>query len=79
MPERIYDPATVQANALDAVADPKCTRELMATFYADLIRCAQRYGNDCINSGVINLAIFTRWPKGLEFIKRRAWKLVDAD
>lgn len=76
MIEYVYVPANEQANALSAATDPECTRKQMASFYADLIRCGQIHGSDSINFDVVNRAILVRWPRGLVWIKTRAWKLV---
>jgi hypothetical protein len=77
MNERVYIPSNEQSNALTAAADPACTRETMAGFYAGLIRCAQVHGADSIDFSAVNRAILARWPAGLVWIKRRAWKLVE--
>jgi hypothetical protein len=77
--ERVYIPSNEQSNALAAAADPACTREDMAGCYAELIRCAQIHGAESIDFAAVNRAILARWPAGLVWIKRRAWKLVEED
>jgi len=75
MLERIYHPTIDTSNALNAVADPDCTRKDMAVFYADLLRCHALYPGQ-IDWPAINNAILKRWPRGLEYIKSLAWKEV---
>jgi hypothetical protein len=68
--ERVYDPASATHNALNAAEETSVTRDIMAEFYADCLRA----GRDC-DYKAINAAILKRWPKGLNYIKTRAWKL----
>ena len=68
--ERIYSAANEQSNALNAAAHPECTRDLMAEFYADCLKCDRTK----IDWAALNAAILKRWPKGLKYIKERAWK-----
>ncbi len=72
--ERIYSPVCEMSNAMNAVADKRCTQKDVAGFYADLIRCANIHGVASIDWKKINEAIVTRWPKGLVRIKTMAWK-----
>jgi hypothetical protein len=74
--ERVYHPAIDQSNALGAAKDKGVTREAMAAFYADLILCADELGYSSIDWKTVNAAIVARWPKGLEFIKEAAWKIL---
>ena len=76
--ERIYSPAIDTMNAMNAIADPDCTRDAMAGFYEDLIHCANVHGTHSIDWKKINEAIVKRWPKGLEYIKTKAWKRVES-
>lgn len=73
--ERVYIPSIDFTNAMNAVADPECTRDTMASFYEDLLRCSFANGTDCIDWKTVNKAILERWPRGLNYIKTKAWKL----
>lgn len=76
--ERIYSPESDTMNAMNAIADPECTRDSMASFYEDLLHCYQRFGQHSIDFKAINEAIVKRWPKGLTYIKNKAWKLFES-
>lgn len=69
--ERIYIASVEQSNAINAAADPECTRDQMAEFYADCLRV-----RDGVDWAAVNAAILKRWAKGLNYIKTRAWKKV---
>ena len=69
--EMIYIPSICESNCLNAIADPSCTRNDVAYFYGDCLRCP--YGREpAVDYKRINLAILARWPKGLNFIKNAA-------
>ncbi len=70
--ERIYHPEIDTSNALLAATQKETTRDLMAEFYADCLRA----GRAC-DFAAINQAILKRWPRGLNYIKTRAWKLFE--
>lgn len=72
--ERIYWPPVDFSNAMNAAADKECTRDLMASFYEDCLRCSAKHGQSSIDWESLNAAILKRWPKGLEYIKRKAWE-----
>ena len=77
--ERIYMPAVDQSNALNAAADKDCRRVGMAGMYADCLRAdtiAKREGLPGVDWKAVNAAILKRWPKGLNWIKERAWKML---
>lgn len=76
--QRIYDPANELSNALNAVADKQVNRKLMASFYADCLRCTSIHGAATIDWPKLNGAILARWPKGLKYIKELAWKELTA-
>lgn len=70
--ERIYDAANEQANCLNAVADPKATKALIASCYADCIRAGEG-----VDFPVVNKAIIERHGlSGLAAIKKMAHKEV---
>ena len=73
---RLYCPENETRNALNAAEAPECTRKMMAGCYADCIR-AEHPDKSC-DWPAINAAILKRWPKSLEWIKRQAWKDVQA-
>lgn len=78
--ERIHLPSIDQSNCLNAIADPESTRDVVAAFYADCLRCANIHGIETIAWPAINRAIMARWNKGknklagLNYIKEKAWK-----
>lgn len=72
---RMFVPSLEMSNAMNAIADKSCTRNTMAAFYADLIACASIHGHKCIDWKAINDAITKRWPKGLNYIKKMAWRV----
>ena len=73
--ERIYVPAIEERDALNAAANPDTTRELMSSYYADLLRCARIHGVRSIDWRKVNRAILNRWSvSGLNYIKKLAWK-----
>ena len=72
--ERIYDPECEASNAVNAAADPECTRDAMASFYADCIRATLAGPVDFAR---VNRAVLARWPRGLLYVKRRAWREVE--
>ena len=77
--ERFYFPANEQSNCLNAIADKRSKQADVAAFYADCIRAdaiATRRGNIGCDWKAINRAICERWPKGLERVKKMAWKIV---
>ncbi len=75
MIERVYIASVEQSNCLNAVADPKATRDDVAGFYADIIRCRQR--GQTTDVAEINRAIITRWSMAaLLYVKKLAWKQV---
>lgn len=76
--EMVFIPSICQSNALNAAVDPTCTRDLMASVYEDCLHCYGKHGKDSIDFKAINEAIVKRWPKGLEYIKMRAWKLAQS-
>lgn len=79
--ERIYIPSCDQSNAINAAADRTMTRKDMAGFYADCLRAdavGVRLGLGRVDFAAVNKAILARWPKGLTFIKERAWKELTA-
>ncbi len=65
-------------NALLAAAGGAVNRDDMAEYYADCLRCKRATGKDC-DWKAINAAILRRWPRGLLYIKRLAWKLAEAN
>jgi hypothetical protein len=76
--ERIYSVPVETSNCLNAVADRKATQAVVASCYADCIladAAARRNGSaERVDSKAINQAILARWPKGLERVKKLAWK-----
>lgn len=76
--ERVYIPSIELQNAINAAKDKSCTREIMARFYADCIRCSTIHGLGSIDWKTLNAAIVNRWPRGLEYIKSLARKIGDA-
>lgn len=72
--EELFFPACNFSNAMNAVADKEVTRDDMAEFYADCLRAGAEHGHDKIDWKALNLAIMKRWPKGLKYIKEKAWK-----
>ena len=66
---RIYDADSDFSNAMNAVKDKAATRLVIASFYADCIRA--RIRPEQVSE--LNHAILARWPKGLKFIKEKAW------
>jgi len=75
--ERIFIASVEQSNAINAAADKGCNRLSMAGFYTDCIIAdeqARRRGTARINWLAVNLAIIARWPKGLAYIKKLAYK-----
>ena len=77
--ERVYCPANEQSNCLNAIADERAKQADVAAFYADCIRAdaiAKYQGKPRCDWKAINRAICERWPKGLEWVKKMAWKIV---
>jgi len=72
--ERVYSPACEQSNAINATKDKSVKRNDMVGFYADCLRCAAIHGVHSISWIAVNGAIVDRWPKGLNYIKKQAWK-----
>ena len=78
--ERIYVSSVEQLNAINAAKDPVVKRDDMASVYADCIRAdtaAFITLSERVDFVQVNNAILQRWPKGLEYIKRKAWKLLE--
>lgn len=73
--EQVFSPDCCQSNAINAAASKECNRDLMAEFYADCLRAAGEHGVDSIDWKAVNTAILARWPKGLKYIKEKAWKM----
>lgn len=67
---RILDPINEHRNAMNAAKDKRVGRDTMASFYADCIRA----GMNCEQVTSLNRAIMDRWPRGLVYIKTKAWK-----
>jgi hypothetical protein len=62
-----------QGTLLRDIADEKMTRDDVALTYAFAIRQASG-----VNFAMVNAAIMDRWSQSaLEYIKGRAWKLVE--
>ncbi len=58
---------------LSALKAPELTRDIIALTYAFALRSSED-----VDFGKVNRAIMDRWSvAGLEYIKRKAWKLVD--
>lgn len=90
--ERIYLPLIDQSNAINAAASKEVTRDIMASFYEDCLiadtiarqrnkRRAEEGDNDLegrVDFKAVNNAILARWPKGLDYIKGKAWKALEA-
>ncbi len=80
MIERIYSVHCEQSNLLSAVADPRCTQADVASCYEDCLladAAAKRDGLvERCDWRAINAAVAKRWPRGLERVKRLAWKSV---
>jgi hypothetical protein len=74
--ERIYIASVEQSNAINAANDNECTRDVMAGFYRDCIIADKIHPeNGRVDFKAVNQAILQRWPKGLNYIKEKAWKL----
>jgi len=66
---RVYSADSDFSNAMNVAKDKTVTRLLMASFYADCIQA--RISPEQVSA--LNHAILARWPKGLKFIKEKAW------
>src|SRR5262249_18388234 len=78
--ERTYHAASEQANAGLPAADPEATQADMAHIYQDCIIAdllARRDHAPGVDFGAVNRAVTARWPKGLDRIKRLAWKRLE--
>lgn len=73
--EQVFNPTWCFTNALNAAADKDCNQAIMAEFYADCLRAAAEHGVASIDWRTLNSEIAARWPKGLERIKGKAWRL----
>lgn len=81
MIERIFIASIEQSNAINAAADKGCNRQLMASCYMDCIIAdeqARDRGGKRVDWIAVNNAILVRWPKGLDYIKKLAWKKLNA-
>lgn len=77
--ERVYISSVEQSNAINATKEKSVTRDVMAGFYADCIRAdalAFHNKDERVNFREVNQAIMQRWPKGLSYIKDKAWKIL---
>lgn len=74
--ELIYNSSIMFSNAINAVKDKSCNQKLMAVFYADCIIATQGRQEFRHKWAELNSFISDRWPKGLERIKKMAWKIV---
>ncbi len=68
--ERVWTPDIELRNALSAADDPSVTQMRMAEYYAD---CLMHH--DKIDWPKLNAAVKRRWPKGLQRVKEKAWKI----
>jgi len=74
--EMVYVPSICQSNALLAASDPECNRDTMASLYADCIIADKQGQLREVDFKKINEAITARWPKGLLYIKKMAWRRI---
>lgn len=81
--ERVYVCSVEQSNAINAAADLGVNQKLMAEFYRDCLIAdllAQKFmpsSSSRVDWKAVNAAILRRWPKGLERIKKLAWKMAE--
>jgi len=70
--EVVYIPSVMARNAMNAANYTDVKRDGMAEYYADMLSA------NCTDEQFeqVNRRIVQRWPKGLQYIKTRAWKLV---
>lgn len=77
--ERIYISSIDQSNAISATECKEVTRDDMAQLYAGCIvsdELARRDNRQRVDWVKVNEAITRRWPKGLIYIKKKAWKMI---
>ena len=77
---RVYIPSIEQSTAINCTKDIRRTRIDMAYAYADCIMAdliARADYKEGVDFKIVNKAILKRWPGGLRYIKRKAWKIVD--